>query len=133
MPHQGFATADPAVALFSTTGSSGCQDLQRGRFARRHRYLGIHQAPGVVEGSSAHVELIGAFAEKVNEGTLLDHKMEPSITSVGFLALLGLGLVFGLKHATEVDHVVAVSAIVSQHRSVFRSALVGGSLYHIEK
>jgi len=40
-------------------------------------------------------------------------------------ALLGLGLVFGLKHATEVDHVVAVSTIVSKHRSVFRSALVG--------
>src|SRR5882672_8813296 len=52
--------------------------------------------------------------------------MEPSLTSVGVFALLGLGLVFGLKHATEVDHVVAVSAIVSEHRSVLRSALVGG-------
>lgn len=52
--------------------------------------------------------------------------MEPSITSAGVFALLGLGLVFGLKHATEVDHVVAVSTIVSEHRSVFRSALVGG-------
>lgn len=52
--------------------------------------------------------------------------MESSITSVGVFALLGLGLVFGLKHATEVDHVVAVSTIVSEHRSVYRSALVGG-------
>ena len=52
--------------------------------------------------------------------------MEPSITSLGILALLGLGLVFGLKHAAEVDHVVAVSTIVSEHKSVFRSALVGG-------
>jgi ABC-type nickel/cobalt efflux system permease component RcnA len=52
--------------------------------------------------------------------------MDSSITSVGVFALLGLGLVFGLKHATEVDHVVAVSTIVSEHRSVFRSALVGG-------
>src|SRR3979409_480182 len=52
--------------------------------------------------------------------------MEPSITSVDVFALLGLGLVFGLKHATEADHVGAVSAIVSEHRSVFRSALVGG-------
>ena len=52
--------------------------------------------------------------------------MEPSFTSVGVFALLGLGLVFGLKHATEVDHVVAVSTIVSEHRSVLRSALVGG-------
>jgi ABC-type nickel/cobalt efflux system permease component RcnA len=51
--------------------------------------------------------------------------MEQSLTSVGAYALLALGLVFGLKHATEVDHVVAVSAIVSEHRSVWRSALVG--------
>jgi cytochrome c biogenesis protein CcdA len=52
--------------------------------------------------------------------------METSLTSVGVFALLALGLVFGLKHATEVDHVVAVSTIVSEHRSVLRSALVGG-------
>ena len=52
--------------------------------------------------------------------------METSFTSVGVFALLGLGFVFGLKHATEVDHVVAVSTIVSEHRNVMRSALVGG-------
>ena len=51
--------------------------------------------------------------------------MEASFTSAGVLALLGLGLVFGLKHATEVDHVVAVSTIVSRHRNVLLSALVG--------
>src|SRR6476620_9695899 len=51
--------------------------------------------------------------------------METSFTSAGVLALLGLGLVFGLKHATEVDHVVAVSTIVSEHRNVLRAALVG--------
>jgi ABC-type nickel/cobalt efflux system permease component RcnA len=51
--------------------------------------------------------------------------MDPSLTSVGVFALLGLGLVFGLKHATEVDHVIAVSTIVSEHRNVWRSALVG--------
>ena len=52
--------------------------------------------------------------------------METSLTSAGVFALLGLGLVFGLKHATEVDHVVAVSTLVSEHRNVWRSALVGG-------
>lgn len=52
--------------------------------------------------------------------------METSLTTVGAFALLGLGLVFGLRHATEVDHVVAVSAIVSEHRDIVRSALVGG-------
>jgi ABC-type nickel/cobalt efflux system permease component RcnA len=52
--------------------------------------------------------------------------METSLTSAGIFALLGLGLLFGLKHATEVDHMVAVSTIVSEYRNVFRSALVGG-------
>ncbi|HEY0727084.1 MAG TPA: hypothetical protein VGD38_03370 [Pyrinomonadaceae bacterium] len=31
-----------------------------------------------------------------------------------------------MKHATEVDHVVAVTTIVSRHKNVFRSAVVGG-------
>ncbi len=41
------------------------------------------------------------------------------------LPLLGLGFVLGLKHATEADHLVAVSTIVSEHRSLLRSAAVG--------
>ena len=44
---------------------------------------------------------------------------------IDVLTILGFGLVFGLKHATEVDHVVAVSTIVSQQRNVWRSTLVG--------
>lgn len=45
--------------------------------------------------------------------------------SMGPLAALGVGLVFGLKHATEADHIVAISTIVSQHQRLWRSALVG--------
>src|ERR671919_2221135 len=45
--------------------------------------------------------------------------------SFNLLAVLSIGLVFGLKHATEVDHVVAISTIVSRHKNVFHSALVG--------
>lgn len=52
--------------------------------------------------------------------------MEASLTAAGVTALLGLGLILGLKHATDVDHIVAVSTIVSEHRSVWRSAIVGG-------
>jgi len=47
------------------------------------------------------------------------------LTSLSAFALLGLGLVFGLKHATEADHIVAVSTIVSHERSLLRSATVG--------
>jgi ABC-type nickel/cobalt efflux system permease component RcnA len=51
--------------------------------------------------------------------------MFENVGSLSMFAVLGIGLVFGLKHATEVDHVVAVSTIASQQRNVLRSALVG--------
>jgi ABC-type nickel/cobalt efflux system permease component RcnA len=51
--------------------------------------------------------------------------MPETLGSLSTFALLGIGLLFGLKHATEVDHVVAVSTIVSRHRNVWRSAIVG--------
>lgn len=49
----------------------------------------------------------------------------PSFASISVLGLLALGLVYGLKHATEVDHIVAVSAIVSEHKKLARAAIVG--------
>jgi ABC-type nickel/cobalt efflux system permease component RcnA len=51
--------------------------------------------------------------------------MLENLGSLSTLAVWTIGLVFGLKHATEVDHVVAISTIVSQHKNVLRSALVG--------
>src|SRR6185436_16662560 len=51
---------------------------------------------------------------------------DPSFQGYSALGVLGLGLVFGLKHATEADHVVAVSTIVSEHRNIAKAALVGG-------
>ncbi|MBV9960593.1 MAG: urease accessory protein UreH [Acidobacteria bacterium] len=47
------------------------------------------------------------------------------MTSLSAFGLLGIGLVFGLKHATEADHIVAVSTIVSEQRNLLRSALIG--------
>jgi sulfite exporter TauE/SafE len=40
-------------------------------------------------------------------------------------ASLGLGFVLGLKHATEADHLAAVSTIVSERRSLRQAASVG--------
>ncbi|MCP9493842.1 MAG: sulfite exporter TauE/SafE family protein [Pyrinomonadaceae bacterium MAG19_C2-C3] len=51
---------------------------------------------------------------------------EVSLTQLSSASVMLLGFVFGLKHATEADHVVAVSTIVSQYRNVFRAGLVGG-------
>jgi hypothetical protein len=41
------------------------------------------------------------------------------------VAILGLGFVLGLKHATDADHVVAVTTFVSQERSLRRSLWIG--------
>lgn len=40
--------------------------------------------------------------------------------------ILGLGFFLGLKHATEADHLAAVTTIVSGRGSIWNSALVGG-------
>lgn len=42
-----------------------------------------------------------------------------------FLFVCGLGLVLGMRHATDADHIVALSTILSRQRSVGRAALVG--------
>lgn len=49
----------------------------------------------------------------------------PSFASISVLGLLALGLIYGLRHATEADHIVAVSAIVSEHKKLARAAIVG--------
>ena len=41
------------------------------------------------------------------------------------LAILGLGFVLGLRHALDVDHLAAVSTLVSQRGGLWRSSLIG--------
>jgi high-affinity nickel-transport protein len=40
--------------------------------------------------------------------------------------LLALGFFLGMRHATDADHVLAVTTIVSRERSVWLAALIGG-------
>ncbi|MFV9510541.1 sulfite exporter TauE/SafE family protein [Tepidibacillus sp. LV47] len=44
---------------------------------------------------------------------------------VGFLEVLMIGFVLGMKHAIEPDHIIAVSTIASQSKSLWRSTLAG--------
>lgn len=41
------------------------------------------------------------------------------------LSILALGLVYGIKHALEPDHIMAVSTIASRSKKLWRSALLG--------
>jgi hypothetical protein len=47
-------------------------------------------------------------------------------TTLSIFSILIAGLVIGLKHAVEADHLAAISTIVSERRSLLSSSLVGG-------
>jgi len=54
--------------------------------------------------------------------------IESGSSSAAVLGVLGLGLLFGLRHATEADHIAAVGAIVSERRGL-RAAVQTGALW----
>jgi nickel/cobalt transporter (NicO) family protein len=72
----------------------------------------------------AGIDLAGGVSTVL--GSLSSGEHDPSLSGLGVASVLLLGLVFGLKHASEADHVVAVSTIVSEHKSLARAAVVGG-------
>jgi len=49
-----------------------------------------------------------------------------SVANLGpFLFVVGLGLVLGMRHSTDADHVVAISTIVSRQGGIRNAALIG--------
>ena len=44
---------------------------------------------------------------------------------VNFFSILALGFFLGMRHATDPDHVIAVTTIVTRQRDVRKSALIG--------
>src|SRR5260370_3195826 len=41
------------------------------------------------------------------------------------LSIIALGFFLGMRHATDADHVIAVTTIVSRQRSIREAALIG--------
>jgi high-affinity nickel permease len=44
---------------------------------------------------------------------------------IGLLSIIALGFFLGMRHATDPDHVIAVTTIVSRYRKVGHAALIG--------
>jgi high-affinity nickel permease len=44
---------------------------------------------------------------------------------ITLLSIIALGLFLGMRHATDPDHVIAVTTIVSRQRSIRHAALIG--------
>jgi high-affinity nickel permease len=47
------------------------------------------------------------------------------IPMTSLIAILGFGFLLGMRHATDPDHVIAVSTIVSRERSIVKAGLIG--------
>ena len=45
---------------------------------------------------------------------------------ISLLSIVAIGFFLGMRHATDADHVIAVSTIVSRQQSPWRAALIGG-------
>jgi sulfite exporter TauE/SafE len=50
----------------------------------------------------------------------------PVFSATSTFAILSFGFLLGLKHATEADHLAAVSTIVAERKTLFSSAFIGG-------
>jgi ABC-type nickel/cobalt efflux system permease component RcnA len=46
---------------------------------------------------------------------------------IGLLTIVAIGFLLGMRHATDPDHVIAVSTIVSREHDIKRSALIGAA------
>jgi len=44
---------------------------------------------------------------------------------ISFLSILAMGFFLGMRHATDPDHVIAVTTIVSNQRNNLRAVLIG--------
>src|SRR5256885_13445636 len=44
---------------------------------------------------------------------------------IDFISILAIGFFLGMRHATDPDHVIAVSTIVSRQNKISRAALTG--------
>jgi hypothetical protein len=51
--------------------------------------------------------------------------LAPHTNALSAVSIIGLGLLFGLKHALDADHLAAVSTIVSERKSLRSSSLAG--------
>src|SRR5262249_33163089 len=64
-------------------------------------------------------------AAPMNKGSHGDEPGTRLMMDTGIALALALGFTAGLQHALDPDHLVAVSTIVSEHKSITRSSLIG--------
>ncbi len=96
------------------------------RFLGRLRSNGPLTTRWLPVASAAFMTVLGAgiavrafFTTGIDLHNLSKERLGP------FLFVGGLGLLLGMRHSTDADHVVAVSTIVSKQRSIRQAGLIG--------
>lgn len=119
-----------SVGLASVLTAVGVAFVYAGRFLKRPAPAGrlVRVLPVV---SALVITCAGGaicYEALAQAGLSVAALLPSSPASTGVLStasVLGLGLVFGLKHAFDADHLAAVATIVSARKSALSSALVG--------
>ena len=83
-----------------------------------HRWLAL-AAPACMTILGAALAIQSFLAARVGAVELPKDGLGP------LFFVIGLGLILGMRHSTDADHVVAISTIVSRQRSIRNAALIG--------
>ena len=84
-----------------------------------HHALASSSLGGVHDRLGAGIAVRAFVTTGIDFHNLSKEKLGP------FLFIGGVGLLLGMRHSTDPDHVVAVSAIVSKQRSIRQAGLIG--------
>ncbi len=96
------------------------------RFVTRLRVNGPLTTRWLPVASAAFMTILGAaIAVRAFVTTGIDFHALTKEKLGPFLFVGGLGLLLGMRHSTDPDHVVAVSTIVSKQRSIRQAGLIG--------
>jgi nickel/cobalt exporter len=115
-----------SLGLAAVLIAFGMAMVYAGRFMSRFAVDGPLTRRWLPAASSAFVAILGLALALQALATM--HIGFPALSKekLGtFLFVVGLGLILGMRHSTDADHVVAISTIVSRQRGVRNAALIG--------
>jgi nickel/cobalt exporter len=76
--------------------------------------------------SSVFITVLGVVLAAQAVSSMHPHLIAISQAQIGpLLFVTGLGLVLGMRHSTDADHVVAISTIVTRQKSIRGAAIIG--------
>jgi high-affinity nickel-transport protein len=115
-----------SVGLAAVLIAFGMLMVYARRFMTRMRTDGPLTTRWLPVASAAFMTILGAgiavrafFTTGIDLHNLSKERLGP------FLFVGGIGLLLGMRHSTDPDHVVAVSTIVSKQRSIRQAGLIG--------